>query len=148
MKTATVLEVKQLREGAELPILEKPPVTREQLVRYANASGDLNPLHTDDEFAKSIGMDGVIAHGMLIMGFLGQYVQQLAGKEAFVANFSMRFAAVTRPGDVITCRGTVARLFEENGKQAAELQLTAEKAPGKPVGSGTAVLLFGRQEDR
>lgn len=148
MKTATVLQVKQLCEGAELPILEKPPVTRKQLVRYAKASGDLNPLHTDDEFAKSIGMDGVIAHGMLVMGFLGQYVQQLAGKEAFVADFRMRFAAVTRPGDVITCRGTVARLFEENGKQAAELKLTAEKSPGKAVGSGTAVLLFGSQEER
>lgn len=146
MTTSTALDPNRLKEGTDLPSLQKPPVTKEQLVRYAHASGDLNPLHTDEEFAKSIGMDGVIAHGMLVMGFLGQYVQGLAGKDAVVERFSMRFGSMTRPGDAITCRGRVKRVFEQNGHTAAELELTAEKAAGKPVGTGSAVLLFNPAE--
>lgn len=131
-----------LKEGQELEPLTKPPVTKVQLVKYAGASGDFNPLHTDDEFAKSIGMDGVIAHGMLVMGFLGQYVMELAGERAEIAQFSMRFGAVTRPGDEITCRGKVKKLYEGDGTQFAQLDLTAEKAPGDVVGSGSAILRF------
>lgn len=144
MTTLTALDVDLLQEGLSLPLLEKAPITKEQLRQYAEASGDHNPIHQDDEFAKSIGLDGVIAHGMLVMGFLGQYVQQLAGKQAFVERLGMRFGAMTRPGDTITCRGTVKRLFEQDGKQAVELELIAEKAADQQVGSGTAVLLFGQ----
>lgn len=140
MKAIAKIPFSELHVDMQLPELTKPPVTREQLVHYAEASGDLNPLHTDDAFAKSIGMDGVIAHGMLIMGFLGQYVQELAGTEAIVSNFSMRFGSMTKPGDAITCSGVVKKLTEIDGNLVAELELTAEKAPGKQVGTGSATL--------
>ncbi|MDW0108832.1 MaoC/PaaZ C-terminal domain-containing protein [Sporosarcina aquimarina] len=147
MKAITTIPFSEMKVDMELPPLEKSPVTKEQLVLYAEASGDLNPLHTDDDFAKSIGMDGVIAHGMLIMGFLGQYVQELAGTESIVSKFNMRFGAMTKPGDAITCRGKVNTLFEIEGKPAAELELIAEKAPGKQVGTGTAVLICTNAND-
>ena len=60
-------------EGTEMPRLVKPPVTHNQLVRYAGASGDFNPIHTDPEAGKAAGI-GLIAHGMLIMGFAGQAI--------------------------------------------------------------------------
>ncbi|MGN7407978.1 MaoC/PaaZ C-terminal domain-containing protein [Sporosarcina sp. SAFN-010] len=147
MKAITNIPFSELHVDRELPSLTKPAVTREQLVQYARASGDLNPLHTDDDFAKSIGMDGVIAHGMLIMGFLGQYVQELAGTKAVISNFSMRFGAMTKPGDAITCSGVVKQLTEIDGNRVAELELIAEKAPGERVGTGSATLTCKIEND-
>lgn len=102
-----MLHLNELQEGQELPIHVKKPVTKVQLVKYAGASGDFNPLHTDDAFAQKIGLPGVIAHGMLVMGFLGEYVNKLAGEVALVKDFKMRFGAMTFPKDVITCTGTI-----------------------------------------
>lgn len=141
MKAITSVPFSGLQPNAALPPFIKPPVTKAQLFQYAQASGDLNPLHTDDDFARSIGMDGVIAHGMLIMGFLGQYVQEIAGTESLVHQFNMRFGAMTKPGDAITCGGIVKQLTTIDGQPAAELELFAEKAPGERVGTGSAVLL-------
>ena len=61
------------KQGDALPELVKEPVSRTQLVKYAGASGDYNPIHYDDEAARAGGLEGVIAHGMLSMGFLGQF---------------------------------------------------------------------------
>lgn len=131
------LNVKALQAGDELQSYTKAPITKVQLVQYAGASGDFNPLHTDDAFAQSIGMPGVIAHGMLIMAFLGEYVIKLVSDEATVKSFSMRFGAMTFPGDVITCGGSVK---ERNGQEIT-LLLEAKKQDGKVVGTGEAVIV-------
>ncbi|MFB7640975.1 MaoC/PaaZ C-terminal domain-containing protein [Peribacillus butanolivorans] len=131
-----------LYEGQKLMSLIKPAVTKVQLVKYAGASGDFNPLHTDDAFAKEIGMQGVIAHGMLVMGFLGEYVMKLAGDTAVPSNFRMRFGAVTIPGDQITCSAFVNNVYEEKGQRFVKLDLIAEKEPEQVVGSGQVVLQF------
>lgn len=135
-----MLQFKELQQGQKLEPLVKPAITKVQLVKYAGASGDFNPLHTDDAFAQSIGMPGVIAHGMLVMGFLGQYVMELAGTSATLTNFNMRFGAMTRPGDEITCLASVKKIYQEQAKQFVDLDLYAEKAPGKIVGFGEATL--------
>ncbi|WP_050616195.1 MaoC/PaaZ C-terminal domain-containing protein [Bacillus testis] len=135
-------QYEKLKEGQQLERLQKKAVTKVQLVKYAGASGDFNPLHTDDAFAQSIGMSGVIAHGMLIMGFLGEYVMKLAGTDAEVHTFNMRFGAMTRPGDSIFCDGTVEELFEEDGRRYVRLLLKATKEEGITVGTGKAVLRF------
>lgn len=137
-----MLNYESLQENEQLSPLEIPPVTKVQLVKYAGASGDFNPLHTDDEFARSIGMDGVIAHGMLIMGFLGKYVMKLAGTDSRVYSFYMRFGAMTYPGDRITCSGIVEKLYKKNGKKYVELELYANKSPKVAVGTGKAILEF------
>ena len=66
-------------------------IDRELLKRYADASGDQNPIHQDEAFAKSVGLPDVIAHGMLTMGLVGQYVSEWAGGSANVKEFSARF---------------------------------------------------------
>ncbi len=136
------IDFDSIREGQQLEAYVKPAVTKVQLVKYAGASGDYNPLHTDDEFAQKVGMPGVIAHGMLVMGFLGEYVMKLAGTNAIPVNFKMRFGAVTRPGDAITSHAIVKKLYEENGERFATLDLIAEKAPGEVVGNGEATVRF------
>ena len=135
-----MLNYENLHEGQRLETLIKPPVTKVQLVKYAGASGDFNPLHTDDAFAQEVGMQGVIAHGMLVMGFLGEYVMKLAGDQAVLVNFKMRFGAVTVPGDRLTCSAFVKDLYEEGGQSFVRLDLIAEKEPEQVVGSGEVVL--------
>src|SRR6266571_2573473 len=95
--------------GDPLPPLVKPPVTQEQLRRYADASGDYNPIHLDEEAARRVGLDSVIAHGMLSMAFLGQFVnQQLTSiPGARIAQLKVRFMNMVRLGDTRTCYGVV-----------------------------------------
>ena len=133
-----VVAFENLQVGQLLPSYTKPPITKVQLVKYAGASGDFNPLHTDDAFAQKIGMQGVIAHGMLVMGFLGEYVMMLAGDVAQVKQFSMRFGAMTVPGDAITCTAQVKEINEGE----VVLELTARKQDQTVVGSGKATLSF------
>jgi len=139
-----VIELVNLKEGDQLASITKEPISRVQLAQYAGASGDLNPLHLDDDFAKKVGLDGAIAHGMLIMGFLGEYVMQLANKQAKVVNFKMRFGKMTFPGEEIECSGSVKEVFELSGKPHIDLQLSAIKDNGDIVGTGTATLQLAK----
>ncbi|AZV42800.1 MaoC/PaaZ C-terminal domain-containing protein [Peribacillus asahii] len=92
--------------GYQFEPLHKEEITHSQLVRYAGASGDFNPIHTVVPFAESAGLGGVIAHGMLIMGFVGQAIGQWFSTKDLV-KFSTRFRAMTRPGEKITVQGHV-----------------------------------------
>src|SRR5215472_7203486 len=101
--------------GDEIPKLVTAPVTHLQLVRYAGASGDFNPLHTDPKIGEMIGTGGIIAHGMLIMGFVGQLLSDYVGPQA-LRKFDVRFKGMTRLGDVITCSGTITEKTEIDGE--------------------------------
>jgi acyl dehydratase len=85
--------VNGVEKGAELPPLSLR-VTRADLVRYAGASGDFNPIHWSDRVATGVGLPGVIAHGMLTMALAGRLVTQWAGDPAAVRSYGVRF---TRP---------------------------------------------------
>lgn len=122
-----------MNAGDDLTPLVKEPVTRVQLVKYAGASGDFNPIHWDPERGAEMGLGGVIAHGMLSMGFLGQYVAGIAGPEN-VRRLRVRFGAMVRPGDVLTLRGTVRTV--EGGR--ATFDVWAENQDGEKVTTGEA----------
>ncbi|BBY98707.1 (3R)-hydroxyacyl-ACP dehydratase subunit HadB [Mycolicibacterium fallax] len=82
-----------VKVGDELP--EKViPLTRQDLVNYAGVSGDLNPIHWDDEIAKIVGLDTAIAHGMLTMGIGGGYVTEWVGDPGAVTEYNVRFTAI------------------------------------------------------
>lgn len=122
--------------GQELEPLVKPAISKVQLLKYAGASGDFNLIHTDVETAREVGLPATIAHGMLSMGFLGQYAGMLAGTTAFVSELKVRFAGMVFPGDVLTCRAKVTG--KEGGKIV--LSLAVEREPGKALTSGEATL--------
>lgn len=88
------------------------PITQNRLVRYSGASGDYNPLHTDRDFARQAGLDDVIAHGMLVMGLAGRLLSDRFGP-AGLRSFHVRFRAMTRLDDVITCTGTLGEQIGE-----------------------------------
>ncbi|MDT8272503.1 MAG: MaoC/PaaZ C-terminal domain-containing protein [Desulfomonilia bacterium] len=128
--------------GDEMPKLVKGPLQKLQHVVYAGASGDFNPLHTDDDFAKAVGMkDGVIAHGMLIMGFAGQAVTAWVPKK-YLKKFGVRFAGMTKPGNTITVTGKVTDKKQEAGQNLVfcELTVTDEVGDVKITGNFTAAL--------
>ena len=132
------LRSQDLSPGKDLPELRKEPITKVQLVKYAGASGDFNLIHTDDETARRVGLDGVIAHGMLSMAFLGQYLCSLAGPES-IRRIKVRFSAMVRPGDVLTCKGKV-KSVEPGGP--VTLEIWAENQHGEQVTAGEGEVLL------
>jgi acyl dehydratase len=105
-----------VREGDELPPFAVNNVTRTDLVRYAGASGDFNPIHHDQTFAEKAGLPTVFAHGMLTAGFLSKCVTDYVGRQN-LRRFRIRFATRVWPGDSITCTGKVTRKYEDNDRR-------------------------------
>ena len=97
-------------------------ITREQIAAYAEASGDRNPIHLDDDFARSVGLPGVIAHGMLLMGLMATTV----GEPSKMRQISVRFGGIVVPGDTITFTADGAELKAVN--QRGEPVLTKGSA--------------------
>ena len=100
-------------------------LTRDSLVRYAGASGDFNPIHYRDDFAQSVGLDGVLAHGMLTMGAAVQVAVDWVGDAGKVIDYGVRF---TKPvfvdaqdGAVLVVTGKIGEIDAENGEVRIDL---------------------------
>jgi acyl dehydratase len=131
---------RMIEVGANLP--EKVfYLDRDLLKRYADASGDQNPIHQNEEFAVSVGLPNVIAHGMLTMALVGKYLSDFAGGSAKVVEFGARFTKpVIVPADEkvdLTVTATVAEIAD--GK--ISLTLSATSAGVKVLGMAKAVVL-------
>jgi acyl dehydratase len=131
--------------GQPLPDLVKGPIQQIQLTRYAGASGDFNPIHQDDEFAKAAGMGGVFGHGMLTMGFVAQSVTDWAGAGS-VRKIGVRFQGLVRLKDMITCKGRVLAKSSKDGTHLVELELWAENQKGEKVVTGKATVALPSRE--
>ena len=137
--------------GQQLTPLVKPPITQEQLRRYAEASGDYNPIHLDEQAARRVGLDSVIAHGMLSMAFLGQFVnQQLTGiPGARITQLKVRFMNMVRLGDTLTCHGVVtAQTTNNDQSQSITLECWAQNQKGEKVTAGEAVVIIPPAEGK
>jgi acyl dehydratase len=97
---------------------------RKQIAAYAEASGDHNPIHLDDDFARSVGLPGVIAHGMLQMGILAVVAEEAADGRP-LQRLTCRFAGVVVPGDTVT--------FTAQAAGPGKLDLRAVNQRGEPV---------------
>lgn len=144
---ARKLYFESVRVGEELSTLVKPPVDRVQLARYAGASGDFNPVHVDETFAKAQGMPSVYAPGMLVMGILGQLLSDWS-RGAQLRRYSVRFVKMVWPGDTLTCKGRVSDRWGQEGRYFAEVDLWAENQKGELVMKGqSCVQMFYSLED-
>jgi acyl dehydratase len=118
-------------------------LTRTQIVQYAGASGDYNPLHTDDRFTTEIaGYPSVFAHGMLTMGMTGRVLTDWFGVEG-LASYGVRFVKQVWPGDTLTATATVTAIREEEGATLADLTVETKNQDGDVVLSGTATARIG-----
>jgi acyl dehydratase len=130
MMTGRAVQFDEVQVGEDLPPLSRT-VTVDQIQRYAQASGDHNPIHLDQAFARSAGLPGVIAHGMLTMAFVNQMVTDWLGDRRRVRSLRGRFAGMVLPGDQVTCRGSV--VAKDPRTHLVTLQLTAHNQRGEPV---------------
>ena len=109
------------------PVVSRHEVTftKEQIAAYAAASGDHNPIHLDDDFARSVGLPGIIAHGMLQMGLMATVAAEAAGGGDRLRRLYCRFAGMVVPGDTVT--------FTAEPLAQAKLDLRAVNQRGEPV---------------
>jgi acyl dehydratase len=121
----------------QLPDFNLPPLDLETLKRYADASGDQALIHLDAQVARAAGFPGVIAHGLLVMAYLGRALGDWY-PNGQLREFGCRFMAATLLGDRLTCRGSVVSLTEEAGKRVAELELNIIDQRGESKLKGTA----------
>lgn len=140
------INYRDIETGFEMPVYVSVPVTRTHIVRYAGASGDFNPLHHDQTFVQAIGMQDVIAHGMLIMGIVGEAIASWI-EHKYLRKFSARFLKMTEPVDwdniektkdraTIIVSGRIVRKYEENGEKKFECKVSAQDALGSKKLSG------------
>jgi len=143
-QTPVKLYYEDVQVGDTMPELVKPALSHIQLVRYAGASGDFNPLHTDPKFGEMVGTGGIIAHGMLIMGFVGQLLSDYVGPAA-LHKFGVRFRGMTHLDDVITCTGTITEKYEADGEGRIAGKVQAVDQNGDVKVSGTFVAALPRR---
>ena len=113
-------------------------LTRTQLVMYSGTSGDYNPLHSDDLYAREVaGYPGVFAHGMLSMGLTGKMLTNYVG-DGRLTKFGVRFTNQVWPGDTLTSRATVLEVRQEGAENFVDLTLETLNQDGKTVITGSA----------
>jgi acyl dehydratase len=110
---------------------------RTQIVMYAGASGDFNPVHSDERFAKAIGMPGVFAHGMLTMGMSGTALTRFVGHGTLTA-WAAQLRRQVWPGDTLTTRCEVVAERVEHGERLVDVVVTTTNQDGDVVLTGTA----------
>ena len=126
-------------EQNEIPALTKQPTTR-QLVMYAGASGDYNPIHYAHDYARNKGLHGVIVHGQLVAGFLGQLITDWIGEQGALRKLTCSYKGMNFPGEAITCQGKISKKYIEDGTHYLECVIWAENTRGEKTVIGKALV--------
>ena len=109
-----------VKEGDAIPAVVVERLSRTDLVKYAGASGDFNPIHHDEEFARSAGNPTVFGHGMLTAGFVGRCITDFVGADN-LRRYKVRFATRVWPGDTLSFRSRTKDVFEKDGKRGGKM---------------------------
>jgi len=132
--SADALSVGEAREQVLVEDLR-----RTQIVQYAGASGDFNPIHHDETFAtQAAGYPSVFAHGMLTMGLTGRLLTDWLG-DGVLREFGVRFVSQVWPGDSLTAKGTVTAIREAGDESVVEIEIVTTNQKGVPVVKGSAI---------
>jgi len=119
-------EPRRFQTGDELDTVTHEPLTRTDIVRYAGASGDFNPIHHDEGFATAAGFPTVFSIGMYQAGLLANYAADQLGPEN-LRRISLRFSNQVWPGDVLTCDGTITSVTATPDGDQVEVDLTCRR---------------------
>ena len=130
----------ELKEEMELPEITKI-ITQRNINLYAEASRDFNPIHINEEFARKAGLDGTIAHGMLILAYLSEMMVTAFGKSWLTGGkLDVRFKAPTRPGNTITASGKITKLEKSDGQTTIHCSVLCSNGKGEAIITGEAIL--------
>ncbi|HKN38221.1 MAG TPA: MaoC family dehydratase [Acidimicrobiia bacterium] len=125
----------QAEPGATLEPITRGPISRSQIARFAAATGDFNPIHTDETFAQKVGFPSIIAHGPLALAFLTQALGHNFGAEK-VRGVTAQFRAPILPGDTLRIEGTVTEV--SGGRANCELRVVRGDDDVVATGTGSA----------
>ena len=117
-----MFDITNIIVGDEIPEVIIEPLQQQDLIKYAKASGDYNPIHLDKNFANNIGLDNVIVHGMLIMAHLGKSIAN-SMTISYLKHFSVQFSSITTLGEKLICSGQVIKIEKEKEKKIISLNL-------------------------
>ena len=124
----------ELTLGCELQ-LEVGPISRTDIVRFAGASGDFNPNHHDEIFAIRNGFEKVFAMGPLSVGYLAKMLNENIGPVSF-RKFQIRFVSQVWPGDVLICKATVTKQYNESGENLIDMDIRVLNQHGTSIVTG------------
>ena len=132
------VKVSDVKVGDERSMVVADNLSRTRIVMYAGASGDYNPLHSDEIFTTKVaGYPSVFAHGMLSMGATGRLLTDWFGPDR-LTRYGVRFVNQVWPGDNLTATAKVEAVREEDGQHLVDVSVTTTNQDGKPVVTGTA----------
>ncbi len=131
------LSFDEVNEGDAAPVV-KHSLGRTDLVKYAGASGDLNPMHTDEVAAQAAGLPSVFGHGMFSMGLLGRALTDYVGV-GNLASYQVRFTKQTWPGEVLASSIVVTAKRDDNGEKLIDLKCSLANQAGEVKVEGAAV---------
>ena len=119
-----------IKPGTEPPARVLAPISRTDIVRYQGASGDMQPIHHDEPFARAAGYEAPLVVGMFPAGVLTTWATDWLGPQN-VRRTRLRWKAPVWPGDVLSCSGKVVKTYREEGAQRVDLELSCEKQDGQ-----------------
>ena len=132
------LETREIKVGDSYSEMIVEDLTRTQIVQYAGASGDYNPVHSDEKFVTEVaGYPTVFAHGMLTMGMTGRMITNYVG-DGQLTYYGVRFVNQVWPGDTLTARAEIAAIREENGETLVDLAISTTNQDENFVLTGNA----------
>src|SRR3954451_3612979 len=136
-----MLNLDEVNVGDEAPV-KSHKLTRIDLVKYAGASGDFNPMHTDEVAAKAAGLPSVFGHGMFSMGLLGTALTDFVGVGT-LRRYKVRFTKQTWPDEELSTRIVVTGTREVDGEKLVDLECSLANADGEVKVAGEAVAAAG-----
>jgi len=141
-----MLKLSEMRERANLPQIKRE-ITQQKINLYAEASRDFNPIHLDEEFAKTTPAGGTIAHGMLTLAYLSQVMTEGFGKSwVSGGKLSVRFKSPARPNDTLTVSGTIIKVEETAEGTLVACDLVCKNQHDEALITGNAELIINKSE--
>ncbi|MDD4924182.1 MAG: MaoC/PaaZ C-terminal domain-containing protein [Dehalococcoidales bacterium] len=131
--------------GSDIPPCIKTP-DKMQLVKWAGASGDYNPIHYDKDYAMEHNLPGVIVHGQLAACYLGQMITDWIGEKGQLKKLAVTYRGMNTPGEPITCTGVVVNKQIDKEGNLVSLKIWAENLNGEKTLTGTAVVVLPVRE--
>ena len=128
-----VIKINELSAGVNLPEASRK-VNQESVKLYAAAVRDFNPIHLDPEFARKAGLEGTIAHGMLVLAYMSSYMTDNFGTDWLEGgSLSVRFKAPARPGDILKIGSKINKLEKQDGYTIASCSVVCRNQLGEDV---------------
>ena len=136
----------ELKVGTRIPEITKS-ITQVNINRYAEASGDFNPIHVDEEYARNTPLGGTIAHGMMVLAYVSQLMTGTFGQDWLSSGkLDVRFKTPAHPGDTVTVSGEITSIEEHNSDRLVGCNILVSNQDGEAIITGKATVRINMPE--